>query len=169
MASTSIFAPQVKSVQPAFIYNKEDIVCYGTVGIYLSVSSYNDINDIGGILYSLVDPNLATTWGNNSMLKNNSGESIKYATTFFPCEKESEAEPLIGVEYYIKSGDKYILQKNLTEFQSGVTYYYGNYVPIRLFKDYTKKMVYNQYYQMQFYFVDKAAKGISITNPNNQL
>ena len=103
MASTSIFAPQVKSVQPAFIYNKEDIVCYGTVGIYLSVSSYNDINDIGGILYSLVDPNLATTWGNNSMLKNNSGESIKYATTFFPCEKEIPSFPPYIIAYILEN------------------------------------------------------------------
>ena len=78
MASTSIFAPQVKSVQPAFVYDSGDKT--GKVKIYFSFSSYNSENDIQGIFYTLVDPNLASTWGDNSMINGNF--KYKYVSSF---------------------------------------------------------------------------------------
>ena len=62
MASTTLFAPQVRSVQPAFIYEGG-----GTVKIYFNLSSYNIPDDIRYILYSITDPNQASSWGSNLM------------------------------------------------------------------------------------------------------
>lgn len=61
MASTSIFAPVVRSVQPAFISG-------GVVRIYFSFSAYDTIIEDRGIYYSLIDPNIASTWGTNNKL-----------------------------------------------------------------------------------------------------
>ena len=55
----TIFAPQVRPVQPAFINNG------GGVKVYFSLSSFNSINEIGAVKYSLVDPNIVSTWGSN--------------------------------------------------------------------------------------------------------
>lgn len=68
MASTSLFAPQVRAVQPAFTYP-------GGVKIYFSFSSFNDPSEINEIRYSLIDPNQASTWGTNSMLKEGISDS----------------------------------------------------------------------------------------------
>lgn len=65
MASTSLFAPQVRSVQPAFIYNNNS----GEVKIYFSLSSFNKESDFEAVLYTVIDPNKSSTWSNNSMLK----------------------------------------------------------------------------------------------------
>ena len=64
MASTSLFAPQVRAVQPAFVYKNNS----GEVKIYFSLSAYNNENDFDKIYYTLVDPNKASTWGTNSVL-----------------------------------------------------------------------------------------------------
>ena len=61
MASTSIFAPVVRSVQPAFILG-------GVVRIYFSFSAYDTIIEGRAIYYSLIDPNIASTWGTNNKL-----------------------------------------------------------------------------------------------------
>lgn len=60
--STTVFAPTVRAVQPAFIYSE------GRVKIYFSFSSFNQLNDITKLRYSLIDPNKKSTFGNNSML-----------------------------------------------------------------------------------------------------
>ena len=65
MASTSLFAPQVRSVQPAFIYDNNS----GEVKIYFSLSSFNKESDFEAVLYTIIDPNKSSTWSNNSMLK----------------------------------------------------------------------------------------------------
>ena len=67
MASTTLFAPQVRDVQPAFIYDIENKK--GEVKIYFSFSAYNNINDITHIAFTLIDPNLASGWGSNSMIQ----------------------------------------------------------------------------------------------------
>ena len=65
MASTSLFAPIVRAVQPAFIYNN----ITGGVDIYFSLSTYNELKDVTGLLYTIIDPNKVSTWGTNSMIK----------------------------------------------------------------------------------------------------
>ena len=60
--STTVFAPTVRAVQPAFIYNT------GEARVYFSFSSFNDINDIMGLRYSIIDPNKKSAYGSNSMV-----------------------------------------------------------------------------------------------------
>lgn len=60
--STTVFAPTVRAVQPAFIYNT------GEAKVYFSFSSFNDIDDIIGLRYSVIDPNKKSTYGSNSMV-----------------------------------------------------------------------------------------------------
>ena len=60
--STTVFAPTVRAVQPAFIYSE------GKVKIYFSFSSFNKIDDIKSLRYSLIDPNKKSTYGNNSLI-----------------------------------------------------------------------------------------------------
>ena len=70
MATTTLFAPQVPAVQPAFINGE------GEVKIYFSLSAYNEISDITSIRYTLVDPNQKSTWGTNSLFKDNFDENL---------------------------------------------------------------------------------------------
>ena len=78
--STTVFAPQVRSVQPAFIYNNGT----GEVKVYFSLSSSNEIEDVNGLKYTFIDPNKKSIWGNNSMLAEDavaaevSKDNIKY-------------------------------------------------------------------------------------------
>ena len=51
-----IFAPQVRSVQPAFEYNVTD---GGVVNIYFSLSSYNSINDVAGVNVTVINPRVS--------------------------------------------------------------------------------------------------------------
>ena len=67
MASTTLFAPQVRSVQPAFIYDKE---LGRTVKIYFSLSDYNEGLKNFKIKYTLIDPNISSSWGSNSIINN---------------------------------------------------------------------------------------------------
>lgn len=67
MASTTLFAPQVRSVQPAFVYNKNS---KGKVKIYFSLSDYNQNLENFKIRYTLIDPNINSSWGSNSMIQN---------------------------------------------------------------------------------------------------
>ena len=80
MASTDLFAPQIRSVQPAFVYNKSSGT--GTVRVYFTPSPLNKIdgNDkqISYILYSIIDPSLTSTWGSNSMFQ---GSQIRGSTS----------------------------------------------------------------------------------------
>jgi hypothetical protein len=73
MASTTLFAPQVRSVQPAFIYKRNiiNINNQGRVRIYYSLSAYNNNNAFSYVAFSIVDPNKASTWGSNSMINKN--------------------------------------------------------------------------------------------------
>lgn len=64
MASTTLFAPQVRSVQPAFVYNETT----GSVKIYYSLSEFNKEGDYNSIRYKIIDPNRAAGWGTDSML-----------------------------------------------------------------------------------------------------
>ena len=67
MASTILFAPQIRSVQPAFVYSSSSEIV--TVKVYFTPSPLNKMTDISYILYSIIDPSLTSTWGSNSMFQ----------------------------------------------------------------------------------------------------
>lgn len=82
MASTTLFAPSVRAVQPAFTYSSGS----GTAKVYFTLN-YNTIDQVQKIRYSLIDPNKSATDGGNSMITD--------ATT-----KEVSATQLPNGEYY---------------------------------------------------------------------
>ena len=94
MASTSLFAPQVRSVQPAFIYDNN----LGEVKIYFSLSSFNKKSDFKTVLYTIIDPNKSSTWSNNSMLKEDT----------YPAGKGS-----IDTDFLKEKSNEFILTLNL--------------------------------------------------------
>ena len=59
-----VFAPQIRAVQPAFIYDENS---GGTVKIYFSLPLYNSSNNINKIQYIITDPNKTSTWGTNKI------------------------------------------------------------------------------------------------------
>ena len=120
MASTSLFAPQVRAVQPAFVYDKEKIN-QGEVKIYFSLSSYNNIDEVQGILLTFIDPNRAATWGTNSMIRETIAPAGYLKINF---NKENYN--------YNKDTNEYYFTLKFTELN---------------FKPLTK----NQYYQIQLY------------------
>lgn len=58
-----VFAPQIRAVQPAFIYDKNS---ERKVKIYFSLPLYNS-GDINAIKYIITDPNKISTWGTNKI------------------------------------------------------------------------------------------------------
>ena len=94
MASTTLFAPQVRAVQPAFVYNKDN---ESKVKVYFNSSLYNTANDVKYILYTIIDPNKASTWGTNSMIKTVAGP-VGYLYEVFDITKEDSNTG----EYYIE-------------------------------------------------------------------
>ena len=58
-----VFAPQIRAVQPAFIYDKNS---ERKVKIYFSLPLYNS-GDISTIKYIITDPNKTSTWGTNKI------------------------------------------------------------------------------------------------------
>ena len=126
MASTSIFAPQVRSVQPAFIYDNNNV--NGKVKIYFSISSYNNWDNINEyMLISVIDPNQASTWGTNSMLTAEAAPAGILAIKF---TKETDENGNNTENGYIQ------LDLNNTS----------------LFNSF----VLNQFYQVQIYFCEKS-------------
>ena len=93
--STTVFAPTVRMVQPAFIYNDNDTNKTGEARVYFSFSSFNNINDIVGLRYSVIDPNKKSTYGSNSMV--NVEENNKEDKIFVDIES---IEPDSAAEYY---------------------------------------------------------------------
>jgi hypothetical protein len=70
MASTTLFAPQVASTQPAFIYTS-DVASgsHGTITVEYTPSELNISSQIKYVLYSIKDPNQMAGWGSNLMFK----------------------------------------------------------------------------------------------------
>lgn len=132
MASTTLFAPQIRSVQPAFVYNRSvnaetgEVTITATVTVYFTPSPLNDMDeDVSYILYSIIDPSLTSTWGSNSMFK---GSQIRGYINKNSCVKDD----------------------NTNE------YYFTFSISATNFKDFST----NKYYQLQLYFEDTtAAKG----------
>jgi hypothetical protein len=161
MASTTLFAPQVRAVQPAFVYNKEN---ESKVKIYFNLSSYNTVNDVKYILYTIIDPNKASTWGANSVIKATVAPAGYLYVGFAPIQK-TEATPNANRLYYMLENGEYVYKGKLSDFETGKDYYYFNnqdyntgefYIEINLgysinFKELTK----NQFYQVQLYFSDR--------------
>lgn len=65
MASTTLFAPSVRAVQPAFIYPNNDGDT--TVRVYFTLN-YNTKDQVQKLRYSLIDPNKSAIDGGNSMI-----------------------------------------------------------------------------------------------------
>ena len=95
MASTTLFAPQVQSIQPAFVYYSESYT--GEVKIYFSLSSYNDISEIGYIMFSIIDPNQVSGWGSNTMLKKE-----YFPLGYAAISKDEIQQDDFNKKYYIK-------------------------------------------------------------------
>lgn len=73
--STTLFAPQVRAVQPAFGYpktfnEKGEVIVSGIATIYFSLSKYNSDADFTKVRYTIIDPNNLSTWGDNSIILN---------------------------------------------------------------------------------------------------
>lgn len=66
--STTVFAPSVKAVQPAFIYDIQNSVNPGEVKVYFSLSSYNNKNEVHGLKYTIIDPNVKSNSSNSSSM-----------------------------------------------------------------------------------------------------
>ena len=92
MASTSLFAPQVRATQPAFAVTIENEVQSGEVKIYFSISAYNSIDDIKGVLITVEDPSKASAWSKNSMLRD---------FEYYFIEKEDFNSTLTNSEEYV--------------------------------------------------------------------
>lgn len=108
MASTTLFAPQVRSVQPAFIYStkiekdeeENDVtVGEGTVKVYFNLSSYNVPENIRYILYSIIDPNQASSWGSNLMFAQLPSITTAELLRSIPFNKNNKTN---NGEYYIE-------------------------------------------------------------------
>ena len=72
MASTTLFAPSVRVVQPAFIYSNGS----GTVKVYFTLN-YNTIDQVQKLSYSLIDPNKSSIDGGNSMFSSGSTKEVE--------------------------------------------------------------------------------------------
>lgn len=67
--STKLYAPQVRAIQPAFVYDTDNLDS-GKVRIYFSLSPYNSLSNFTHIRMTAIDPNQASTWGTNTILIN---------------------------------------------------------------------------------------------------
>ena len=177
MASTTLFAPQVRAVQPAFVYKVDKDASgsitsvTGSVRVYFNLSSYNTVNDVKYILYTIIDPNKTSTWGTNSVIEAVAAPAgYLYATLLSITEYASV--PNENRLYYTVEDEKYVYKGKLSNFETGKDYYYFNqdpdtgefYIEIDLgdsdkFKELTK----NQFYQVQLYFCNSDSITDSIT------
>jgi hypothetical protein len=146
MASTTLFAPSVRAVQPAFIYSSSN----HTVRVYFTLN-YNPITHVYGLRYSLIDPNKSSIDGGSSMI-----DDFYY--------KEEESAPRAGVIYYTyNSSDEVYTQFDGTSFTAGTDYFFKTnryikidtpstqtggeyYFEIDLSNDYFKPLTVNQFY-----------------------
>lgn len=74
MANTSLFAPQIKAIQPAFQYANATT----SVNIYFTPSSYTIMNTTVKVGYQLIDPNKKSASGNHVIIKNLPGAEAEY-------------------------------------------------------------------------------------------
>ena len=172
MASTTLFAPQVRAVQPAFVYNAGET---SKVKVYFNLSSYNTVNNVGYILYTIIDPNKASTWGTNSVIEA-AAAPAGYLYVNLLSSTETASVPKANRLYYTVEDEKYVYKGKLSSFETGKDYYYFNqdpdtgefYIEINLgdsdnFKELTK----NQFYQVQLYLCDKETSTPITTNKIN--
>lgn len=73
--STTVFAPTVKAVQTAFEYDKNNKI--GEIEVHFSLSSYNTIEDIKKLKYTIIDPNQKSAFGSNSVFKEGTEKEIE--------------------------------------------------------------------------------------------
>lgn len=72
MASTTLFAPSIRAVQPAFIYSSSS----GTAKVYFTLN-YNTIGQVAHLRYSLIDPNKSSIDGSNSMFSSGTTQKVE--------------------------------------------------------------------------------------------
>ena len=96
MANTTLFAPQVRSVQPAFELKENNV---GEVYIHFSLSDFNQNVNIAEAEYKIIDPNVSAGWGDNSMIKDASKiySTSSYNTIYL---NETEFKPFTINQYY---------------------------------------------------------------------
>ena len=99
--STTLFAPQVRAVQPAFEYSKtinekgKVIAVSGKATVYFSLSKYNSDADFTNVRYTIVDPNNLSTWGDNSIIL----DEKKYKETTDKPTKNSNNEYYFEIDF----------------------------------------------------------------------
>ena len=113
MPSTTLFAPSVRAIQPAFVYSSSDINS-GKVKIYFSLSSYNKVSEITHIFYTIVDPNQVSSWGNNSMLQSGKIASVAFDSQTYNLGTE---EYYITLDLFAKDSDNASIFKTFTKNQ----------------------------------------------------
>ena len=93
MASTQLFAPEVRAIQPAVPYLSEDNST-GLINIYFSMP-FNKLEDLEGLMFTLEDPNIKTSLSSASMIKE---DRAPLGWTYIPVDNldfDSDSE-----EYY---------------------------------------------------------------------
>ena len=126
--STILYAPQVRAIQPAFEYNTKDGT--GEMKVYFSFSSYNNIKDITGIRYSLIDPNQGAN--NSTIIKPKEENGVV---------KNFDSDRNV---YY-----KYVSEDELCLGENGAEYYFTI-----TFDDTFNTMKLDQYYQLQIWLTN---------------
>ena len=102
MAATTLFAPQVRSVQPAFEYNIEEEKGTGTVIIYYTLSDFSEVSTL--VNYKIIDPNIASGWGSDEIKKGKKISSTKVdgkeRDYFFSIEFANDDKLLVLNQFY---------------------------------------------------------------------
>lgn len=66
----ALFAPQIRAIQPAFVYNDTNKIAM----VYFNLSDYTSSDEVNKIKYTIIDPNQNSAWGSNSIIKNTNKE-----------------------------------------------------------------------------------------------
>lgn len=98
MANDILFAPQVESVQPAFIYNKEKETG-GSVTITFSLSDYNKNLNLFEVNYVIRDGNRSSKWGND-IVKSGTATNISLNNNKYSFKIEFTKEEELTVNQY---------------------------------------------------------------------
>ena len=123
MASTSIFAPKVDAIQPAVIFDLNKVI---QIDINFSLQ-YNTKAEVAGAFITLIDPNISSINGKNSILNKN-------------------ADTIIDKKCW---QDKDMLHWNGERGQASIVTNSTDYQEIDI-----NKITTNQFYQAQIYLID---------------
>lgn len=88
-----------------------NITSYGTVKVYFNLSSYNIPSDVNYILYTVIDPNKASTWGTNSVIKA-AAAPVGYLWEPFDVNKKDSQSGEYYIEINFNNSDFKFLTRN---------------------------------------------------------